>query len=68
MLRVNRTSKELMKLDKRSLPQSGLTETSDLQQMIRNSPDAFFAENGHLQTVTFLEGEAGDETEDEQDA
>jgi hypothetical protein len=44
MLRVNRAKKALVKLDKRSLPDSGLTEPYDLQQMIRNSPDAFFAE------------------------
>jgi hypothetical protein len=36
MLRVNRTKKELMKLDRRSLPELGLTEPYDLQQMIRN--------------------------------
>jgi len=44
MLRVNRAKKELVKLDRRSLPDSGLTEPYDLQQMVRNSPDAFFAE------------------------
>jgi RecB family endonuclease NucS len=44
MLRVNRTKKELVKLAKRSLPELGLTEPYDLQQMIRNSPEAFFEE------------------------
>ena len=44
MLRVNRAKKELTKLEKRSLPDSGLTEPYDLQQMIRNSPGAFFEE------------------------
>jgi hypothetical protein len=44
MLRVNRAKKELVKLDRRSLPELGLTEPYDLQQMIRNSPEAFFAE------------------------
>jgi hypothetical protein len=44
MLRVNRTKKELVKLEKRTLPDLGLTEPYDLQQMIRNSPEAFFAE------------------------
>ncbi len=37
MLRVNREKKELVKLDRRSLPELGLTEPYDLQQMIRNS-------------------------------
>jgi len=54
MLRVNRAKKELVKLDKRSLPDSGLTEPYDLQQMIRNSPDAFFAE---MDETLFLIGE-----------
>ena len=44
MLRVNRASKELVKLDKRSLPDQGITEAYDLQKMICNSPAAFFAE------------------------
>ena len=44
MLKVNRAKKKLVKLEKRSLPDSGLTEPYDLQQMIRNSPDAFFEE------------------------
>ncbi|HEX41052.1 MAG TPA: hypothetical protein ENN81_03220 [Phycisphaerales bacterium] len=44
MLRVNRAKKELVKLDKSSLSDSGLTEPYDLQRMILNSPEAFFAE------------------------
>jgi hypothetical protein len=44
MLRVNRAKKELVKLEKRTLPDSGLTEPYDLQRMIRNSADEFFAE------------------------
>ncbi len=44
MLRVNRANRELVKLDRRSLPELGLTEPYDLQRMIRNSADEFFAE------------------------
>lgn len=44
MLRVNRASKELVKLEKRSLADQGIKEAYDLQKMICNSPAAFFAE------------------------
>ncbi|MCH7592515.1 MAG: hypothetical protein IH989_07035 [Planctomycetes bacterium] len=46
MLRVDRSRKELQKLDQPTLPEVGWKEREDLQRMIRNSPDAFFAEMG----------------------
>jgi hypothetical protein len=46
MLRIDRETKELTKLQKLGLPDAGLTERRDLQQMIRNSPEAFFEEMG----------------------
>lgn len=46
MLCVDRDSKALKQLGQRSLPEAGWKEREDLQQMIRNSPDAFFAEMG----------------------
>ncbi len=44
MLRVNRATKEMERLNRRTLSDSGLTESYDLQEMICNSADAFFAE------------------------
>lgn len=46
MLRIDRKSRQLQALIAKTLPESGLTERGDLQMMIRNSPDAFFAEMG----------------------
>ena len=46
MLRVDRKSRTLSQLNSRSLPDAGWKEREDLQQMIRNSPDAFFDEMG----------------------
>ncbi len=44
MLRVDREGKALKRLKQHSLPEAGWKEREDLQQMIRNSPEAFFAE------------------------
>lgn len=44
MLRIDRRSKEFKRLEQRQLPQAGLKERYDIQQMIRNTPDEFFAE------------------------
>lgn len=46
MLRVNRHDKTLTKLANPSLPDAGWKEREDLQQFIKNSPDAFFKEMG----------------------
>ncbi|MFC1735516.1 hypothetical protein ACFL1X_05325 [Candidatus Hydrogenedentota bacterium] len=46
MLKVNRKKKSLAKLDRKTMPEAGWKEREDLQQMIRNSPDAFFEEMG----------------------
>jgi hypothetical protein len=46
VLRVDRDSKTLSRLDQKRLPEVGLTERADIQQMIRNSPQAFFDEMG----------------------
>lgn len=46
MLRIDRKTRKLQSLIAKTLPESGLTERGDLQSMIRNSPDAFFAEMG----------------------
>lgn len=46
MLRIDRTQKSLARLDEKPLPEAGLAERADIQQMIRNSPDAFFGEMG----------------------
>ena len=46
MLRIDRRAKALKRLEQRQLPQAGLKERYDVQQMIRNSPDEFFAEMG----------------------
>jgi len=46
MLRVDRDGKRLSRLEQQSLSEVGWKERQDLQEMIRNSPDAFFAEMG----------------------
>lgn len=46
MLRIDRQARALTPIDNRRLPDAGLMERYDLQQMIRNSPEAFFAEIG----------------------
>ena len=46
MLRVDRKQKRFVRLEQRRLPVAGLTERNDLLCMIRQSPDAFFAELG----------------------
>lgn len=46
MLRVDRRAKALKRLEQRQLPQAGLKERYDIQQMIRNSPEEFFKEMG----------------------
>lgn len=46
MLRVDKTKRTLQPLELRSLPDAGWKERQDLQQMIRNSPEAFFGEMG----------------------
>lgn len=46
MLKVNRSEKKLSKLQQKTLSDSDWKERDDLQRMIRNSPDAFFAEMG----------------------
>lgn len=46
MLRVDKTGRTLQALELRSLPDAGWKERQDLQQMIRNSPKAFFGEMG----------------------
>ncbi len=46
MLRVDRNNKQLVQLKQQSLPDAGWKERDDLQQMIKNSPDAFFNEMG----------------------
>ncbi len=46
MLRVDRSSKSLTSLSQKSFPEAGWRERDDLQQMIRNSPSAFFDEMG----------------------
>ena len=46
MLRIDRQARTLKRLEQRQLPQAGLKERYDIQQMILNSPDDFFAEMG----------------------
>ena len=46
MLRIDRTVKSLRRLEIKDIPEAGLKERDDIQQMIRNSPDAFFDELG----------------------
>lgn len=46
MLKVDRNGKNFKKLEQPTLPAAGWKEREDLQQMIRNSPDAFFEEMG----------------------
>jgi len=46
MLRIDRDAKKFAKLPEPDMPKAGLTERYDLQNMIKNSPDAFFQEMG----------------------
>jgi hypothetical protein len=46
MLRIDRRTKALKRLDQKALPEAGLKERHDIQPMIRNSPDPFFEEMG----------------------
>ena len=46
MLRIDRTARAFQALEQRSLPEVGIRERSDLQQMIRATPDPFFRELG----------------------
>ena len=46
MLRIDRAQKTLTLLDQHRLPEAGLKERDDIQAMIRQSPDAFFAGMG----------------------
>jgi hypothetical protein len=46
MLRIDRKNRTLEGLQQRSITEAGLLERTDLQQMIRRSPDAFFKEMG----------------------
>jgi len=52
MLRIDRNAKKFIQLQKHDMSKAGLTERYDLQQMIKNSPDAFFQEMGeNLQLI-----------------
>ncbi|MFO7956075.1 MAG: hypothetical protein R6X33_03130 [Candidatus Brocadiia bacterium] len=46
MLRIDRDAKSLKRLEEKLSAEAGLLERSDIQRMIRNSPEAFFAEMG----------------------
>jgi hypothetical protein len=46
MLRIDRTSRTFQPLDQCLLPERGIRERSDLQQMIKTTPDPFFRELG----------------------
>lgn len=46
MLKIDRAGRTLTPLPQKGIPDAGLKERSDLQQMIRNSPEAFFREMG----------------------
>jgi hypothetical protein len=46
MLRIDRTSRTFQPLDQRLLPEVGIRERSDLQQMIKATPEPFFRELG----------------------
>jgi hypothetical protein len=46
MLRIDKTKKRLIRLEKPTMTEVGLTERGDLQEMIKNNPDAFFSEMG----------------------
>ncbi|HUE87916.1 MAG TPA: hypothetical protein VMO26_17725 [Vicinamibacterales bacterium] len=46
MLRIDRTMRTFQLLDQRSLPEVGIRERSDLQQMIKATPEPFFRELG----------------------
>lgn len=46
MLRIDRKTKSLARLGPRSLADAGIRERTDLQTMVKTSPDAFFEEIG----------------------
>jgi hypothetical protein len=46
VLRIDRHQRALTLLPQKAIPEAGLKERSDIQQMIRSSPDDFFAEMG----------------------
>jgi len=46
MLRIDRATKTFQPLDQRLLPEVGIRERSDLQQMIKATPEPFFRELG----------------------
>ncbi len=46
MLRIDRNQKSLTPMTNQSLSEAGLTERYDLQQLIRQNAEAFFAEMG----------------------
>jgi hypothetical protein len=46
MLRIDRTTKTFQPLDQRSFPDVGIRERTDLQQMIKATPEPFFREIG----------------------
>jgi len=46
MLRIDRGAKKFARLQKPDMSKAGLTERYDLQNMVKNSPDAFFEEMG----------------------
>ncbi len=64
MLRVDRHTKKLKRLDQRSVPEAGFKERYDIQQMICNSPDAFFAEMGETLLLIGQEVRPADFVED----
>ena len=64
MLKVNRSEKKLDKLKRIGLIDSGWKEREDLQRMIRNSPDAFFAEMGEKLLLIGEEIKPSDEVAD----
>jgi len=46
MLRIDRAKRSLVRLEQKPFAEAGLLERTDLQQMIRNAPNEFFAELG----------------------
>jgi hypothetical protein len=46
MLRIDRNGRSLKRLEHKPIPDAGLKERADIQQMIRSSPDEFFTEMG----------------------
>jgi hypothetical protein len=46
MLRLDRQNRTFVCVERRPLPDAGLQERSDLQRMIRNTPEEFFKELG----------------------